>query len=149
MKTIVTVLAIAIFPLLASFNTGGNPDAILGDWMTVENNLKVHVYKENGEFRAKITWFDDHGYKAPMDKCTDTENPDSTLRNRKVLGLQVLSGLTYSAEEDRWINGKIYDSNTGHTFDSVVWMAGPDKLTVKGYYLFEWIGQTLEFYRVK
>lgn len=123
-------------------------DAILGDWMTVENNLKVHVSKENGQFKATITWFDEKGYKCKMTECTDEMNPDPALRNRKILGLQVLSGLKYVAEDNEWEEGLIYDSNSGDTYDSVVWMDGNNKLSVRGYYLFEWLGRTLEFYRV-
>jgi uncharacterized protein (DUF2147 family) len=60
----------------------------------------------------------------------------------------VLSGLRYDAEQNMWVDGKIYDSNSGDTYDSVVSMQGHDKLYVRGYYLFEWLGRTLEFYRV-
>ena len=123
-------------------------DAILGDWMSVENNLKVHVFKENGQFKATIAWFDENGYKCKMNECTDEMNPDPALRSRKILGLQVLSGLEYDATENMWINGEIYDSNSGDTYDSVVKMPEKDKLYVRGYYLFEWLGKTLEFYRV-
>ncbi|CAN5161588.1 hypothetical protein BH09BAC5_BH09BAC5_09150 [soil metagenome] len=124
-------------------------DAILGDWMTVKNNLKVRVTKENGQYKATILWFNEVGYKCKMNECTDENNPDPALRNRKIIGLQVLSGLKYDAQDKYWKGGEIYDSNSGHTYDSAVRMPSQNVLDVRGFYLFEWLGQTLNFYRVK
>jgi len=123
-------------------------DLILGNWMTTDNLLKVHVYKENGEFKATVVWFQDAHYKCKMNDCTDENNPDPALRSRKILGMQVLSGLKYDADRNLWVDGKIYDSNSGDTYDSVVTMPSENKLLVRGYYLFEWLGRTMEFYRV-
>ena len=30
---------------------------ICGKWMSSENDLKVEVYQQNGQYRAKVTWF--------------------------------------------------------------------------------------------
>jgi uncharacterized protein (DUF2147 family) len=138
----------SLFPSSSLHAQTDPADAILGYWMTVDNMLKVHVYKENGEFRATIVWFQDAHYKCKMNDCTDENNPDPALRSRKIIGMQVLSGLTYNAAAKEWVGGKIYDSNSGSTYDSVVTMSDINVLTVRGYYLFEWLGESLHFYRV-
>lgn len=125
-----------------------NPDDIVGYWMHSGNKLKVQVYKVNGEYFGKIIWFEDSHYKAKMDDCVDDQNPDPALRNRKVLGLVVVSSLRYNAEEDNWGGGLIYDSNTGKTYDSVVNMYTASTITVTGYWMFEWLGKSTSFYRV-
>jgi uncharacterized protein (DUF2147 family) len=151
MRVFFSIILLTCFSLfrVASITAQTNrADAILGDWMTTDNKLKVHVYKENGEFKATISWFEDAHYKCKMSDCTDEMNPDPNLRSRKILGMQVLSQLVYDSTQNIWTNGKIYDSNSGDTYDSMVAMQGNDKLFVRGYYLFEWLGRTMEFYRV-
>ena len=83
-----------------------------------------------------------------IDERLDTENPNKSLRNRKILGLQVLSGLVYNARQKRWVNGKIYDSSSGRTWSATVWLTDANTLNVRGYYLVRWLGKTLTFTRV-
>src|SRR5690348_5729547 len=98
-------------------------DAILGKWESVEKNLIVEVYKQEGTFKAKVVWFyDENDTITPIEERLDTENPNKSLRNRKILGLQVLSGLVYNAKQKRWVNGKIYDSSSGRTWSATVWL---------------------------
>lgn len=151
MRTFLSIAFLVLFGLStpAKIIAQANPaDAIIGDWMTTENMLKVHVYKENGEYKATIVWFQDAHYKCKMNDCKDENNPDPALRERKIVGMQVVSGLKYDSEQKIWTGGKIYDSNSGDTYDSVVAMKGANNLYVRGYYLFEWLGRTMEFYRV-
>ncbi len=148
MKTTVLFLLL-LLPIFSPFlHATQNPDAILGYWMTTENNLKVEVYKVNGEYRGKIIWFDEKGYKAKMNDCKDDLNPQPALRNRKILGLECKTSLHYSASDEEWEGGSIYDSNSGHTYDSVVTMNSPSTITVTGYWMFTWLGKDLNFYRV-
>lgn len=87
MKNIIAVL----FFLISSFTciAQNNPDAILGKWITIAGNCIVEVYKQNGEYKAKILWFNDKG-KKPMNDWIDEKNPNPDLRNRKLVGMEVL-----------------------------------------------------------
>ena len=51
MKIIFEIFLLSIISL--SSNAQGNPDVILGKWMTIEGNLEVEVYKQNNDFKAK------------------------------------------------------------------------------------------------
>jgi len=73
---------------------------------------------------------------------TDENNPDAKLRQRKVLGMQVLSKLRYNAKSDRWENGKIYDPKTGREWSSLAYL-NEGILNVKGFWQFEFIGKTM------
>jgi uncharacterized protein (DUF2147 family) len=124
-------------------------DAILGKWESVEKNLIVEVYKQEGTFKAKVVWFyDENDTITPIEERLDTENPNKSLRDRKILGLQVLSGLVYNAKQKRWVNGKIYDSSSGRTWSATVWLTDENTLHVRGYYLVRWLGRTLIFNRL-
>jgi uncharacterized protein (DUF2147 family) len=144
MKNIVTII-ISLF-LFSTLNAQDNADKILGKWMSAENDLKVEIYKQSGQYHAKVIWFTcDAGHQ--MSEFFDTENPNKSLRNRPWLGLQVLDNLTYNGGIE-WNNGSIYDPNSGHAFSSVCRLQDPNTLTVRGYWLYEWIGKNMTFRRV-
>lgn len=121
-------------------------DAIVGKWMSTEDNLLVQVYKCSNDFKAKVLWFDDTDDKSnPYNTRTDSNNPDNTLRRRKILDMEVLHGLTYNAKEDRWEDGRIYDSKSGRTWDASAWITSDHVLKVRGFWHFEFLGETVKF----
>jgi uncharacterized protein (DUF2147 family) len=149
MKKNTILLFFSLFLMLqmqAQNKNNDDADKILGKWMSAENDLKVEVFKQNGQYRAKVIWFAcEHGI--PMQNFQDSNNPNSSLRNRPWLGLQVLDNLHYNGGTE-WNNGSIYDPNSGHTFSSVCRLKEYNTLTVRGYWMYEWIGKNLTFYRV-
>jgi uncharacterized protein (DUF2147 family) len=141
---IVIAFFIGFFTHLKAQNT--SQDAILGKWMSANKDLAVEVYKQNEQYQAKVIWFECYN-NTKMSDYNDTENPNKALRNHPWLGLEVLNGLTYKGGTE-WHNGSIYDPNTGHTFSSVCRLENPNKLKVRGYWLYEWIGKSLIFNRM-
>ncbi|GAB2815373.1 DUF2147 domain-containing protein [Ferruginibacter profundus] len=126
-----------------------NPDAIVGQWMSEDNNLKVEVYKDGTQFKAKVLWFDDSDDKnKPWNTRLDEKNPKAALRSRKIAGMEVLSGLTYDEEDDEWVDGVIYDSKSGKEWSSKVWINKNHQLKVRGYWLVSLFGETMTFNKV-
>lgn len=125
------------------------PDAILGKWETTKNNLIVEVYKDHEKYKAKVIWFkntnEEHN---PSAQWRDEKNPDKALRERKILGMEVMQNLMYDPVENRWERGEIYDSTTGRTWSSSAWISPAGLLEVRGYWHFEFIGQTLAFKKI-
>jgi uncharacterized protein (DUF2147 family) len=146
---IISLFFLLLFPAFSPLSFAHNPDDIVGYWMNSQNTLKVQVYKVGTEYCGKIVWFEDAHYKAKMNDCKDEMNPDPALRERKVLGMEVLTNLHYDADGDNWEGGNIYDSNSGHTYDSVVNMNTASTISVTGYWMFTWLGKDMNFYRVK
>lgn len=129
--------------------TTSNCDQIIGMWMASEKNIVVQVYKEGDSFKATVVWFDDSDDKTrPMDVRLDYKNPDKTLRNRKVLGMQVLKNLEYNASSNSWENGVIYDAKNGHEWNSCASIDKDGMLKVTGYWHFKFIGKSMKFNRV-
>ena len=141
-------IIIGIFFLINSLHTiaQNNPDAILGKWITTTKNCMVEVYKQNGEFKAKIIWFKEG--KKPINDWVDEKNPDPALRNRKLLGMEVLHGLHYDPTGKEWVDGVIYDATSGKEWDSVVWLTNDNFLKVKGYWVFKFLSETKTFQRI-
>lgn len=127
-----------------------NPDDLVGTWMSIDNNVKVQVYKQNNQFRAKVIWFNHllSESKTPMHLSLDTNNPNPALRNRKILGMEILDGLQYNSKTQEWINGKIYDASSGRYWSSCAKLLDNGILKVRGFWKFEWIGKTISFKKV-
>ena len=118
MKKILLSMAIAIISL------GANAQSILGKWITEEGDGHVEIYEAGGKINGKVVWL-----KAGPD-TKDTKNPDAKLRDRKLIGVNLLSGLT--KKDDRYEGGKIYDPKSGKTYKCAIWLEGDD-LKVRGY----------------
>ena len=126
------------------------PDAIIGRWMSSENNLMVDVFKVGEEYKAKLVWFDDTDDKnQPMSIRLDTKNPDKTLQTRKLIGINVLWNLYYNSDDEEWQNGEIYDSSSGKKWDAKAWINKEGLLKVRGYWKFSLFGETMNFKRIK
>ncbi|MDB5014092.1 MAG: hypothetical protein JWQ25_2294 [Daejeonella sp.] len=124
-------------------------DQILGKWMSSDEKIIVSVFKDGGKFKAKVVWFDDSDRKnQPMSVRTDINNPEPILRKRKLIGLEVLSGLTYNPENNRWENGMIYDARTAKLWSSNAYITEEGLLKVKGYWCTELFSKTMLFKRV-
>jgi uncharacterized protein (DUF2147 family) len=122
-------------------------DKIVSTWMTQAQDMKVEVYKIKDQYQAKVVWFAcDAGFE--MADFFDKKNPNLALRTRPWLGMNVLEGLQFK-QKNEWHNGRIYDPNSGRTFDSICRLENDNTLNVRGYWLYAWIGKSLIFNRVK
>ena len=147
---ITMIISSILFFLLFCHSVMGQTkiDDILGNWMATDKSVKVHIYKESGTFKAKVIWYDVKlGSGKPMHASTDSRNPNTKLRDRKIIGMQVLDGLHFNTATKRWENGKIYDASSGRTWDSYAEIRADGELIVRGYWKWQWIGKTLHFER--
>jgi uncharacterized protein (DUF2147 family) len=140
------IIAVLLFSLLALLSLAQKPpDAILGTWITTTGNCKIQVYKQSEEFKAKILWLKED--KNGLNDYTDAKNPDPALRSRKLLGMDVVDGLHYDADQNEYVDGVIYDARNGKKWDSVVWLTDDNLLKIKGYWLFKFLSETSTFKR--
>jgi uncharacterized protein (DUF2147 family) len=140
-----------VFFISLSVNTHADTvpgcDQICGKWMSSENNLIVQVYKDKDHFKAKIIWFRDDPSK-PMGEWSDVKNPNPLMRNRKILGMDVLDDLKYDTESKSWEDGTIYDAKNGKEWSASAYINKQGLLKVKGYWHFKIFGRTMVFKRV-
>ena len=122
---------------------------IVGKWMSTEKNLEVEVFRVNNEYKATLVWFDDSDDKSdPMSTRCDKKNSRRELRSRKIIGLEVMHGLTYNPDDNEWQNGWIYDSSTGKIWNAKAWLTKDGLLKVRGYWHFEFLGRNMSFNKV-
>ncbi len=71
----------------------------------------------------------------------DDNNPDAEFRSRELLGLELFSGFQFDGD-DRWVDGTIYDANSGKTYRCIITVINEDKIKVRGYIGVPLLGRT-------
>ncbi|MEB0262822.1 MULTISPECIES: DUF2147 domain-containing protein [unclassified Mucilaginibacter] len=123
-------------------------ERICGKWESQAKTLRILVYTENSEFKAKVIWFSDTEGK-PMGYWKDKKNPDPKLRNRTILGMSILRDLKYNSDKGTWENGMVYDSKHGKEWNASASIEKSGLLKVRGYWHFKWIGKSMIFHRIQ
>ena len=118
MKKMFLLMALAITSLTA------RAQSVIGRWLTEEGDAQVEIYEKDGKVNGKVVWLQ----QGPDTK--DSKNPDAKLRGRKLMGVDLLSGLTKKG--DKYEGGKVYDPKSGKSYKCAIWLDGND-LKVRGY----------------
>jgi uncharacterized protein (DUF2147 family) len=130
---------------MTGFNKADPAYRLVGVWESEEKDLQIEMFEDNGKFAGRMIYF----------KCTsdeqmrmskDTENPDKSLANRNLLGLKLVTKLLYQGK-DVWDDGKIYDPNSGNTFEARIQLTGANTAVVRGYWKYRWFGRSMVFNR--
>lgn len=144
-RSLFSALALAMVlasPLAAADAPG---DALLGKWWFPEKNGKMEVTKDKdtGKYVGVVVAYDDV-------EALDKNNPDESLRTRKFIGITMLEGFTYEADDEQWAGGTIYDGDSGKTYKCKMWFkdGDPNILNVRGFIGVSILGRTELFTRV-
>jgi len=144
MKKLIILFFLGIYAISA---VAQEADKIVGVWWNDEKTTKIQVEKKDGKYIGTIVYMIPEKYEngePPKDK----ENPDSALRSRSLIGLQILKGFVYNPKKEEWQEGTIYDPKSGNTYDCYAWMESDDLLKLKGYIGgIRWLGRSSEWYR--
>lgn len=141
------IIALTSVMQWASAQQPSAAQAICGKWENKAKSLRIQIYMEGQDFRAKIIWFSDTEGK-PMSYWKDKRNPDPELRGRQILGMNILRGLKYDESKKSWENGIVYDSKHGKEWNAAAKIDKKGLLQVRGYWHFKWIGKTMTFHRI-
>ncbi len=122
-------------------------DAIIGKWVAYpKENMVIEIFKIDGEFNGRLIWFKISADSSKtMAAKTDDKNPDPELRNRKLLMCEVMQGMRFNSATAKWEGGTIYDAKAGKIWKSSAKMRKDGTLEVRGFWHYEFIGQSLIF----
>lgn len=141
MKKILISMIFMLLPLASAF-----AQDVVGKWKLEDGSAIVEVYQEGDVYNGKIVWLN-KATTSDGSPVLDTNNPDSSLRSRQVLGLNMLSGLKKDGKE--YSGGSIYDPGNGKTYNCSMKVEG-DILKVRGSLDKRGLlGRTMDWFRVK
>ncbi len=121
--------------------------SVTGKWKTIDDETGravsvIEIYEHKGKIYGKIVEL-----LNPKDKHKTCVNCSGEDKNKPILGLVVIKGLTKDGNE--YNNGKILDPKHGKLYKSIICLDGKDKLKVRGYIGVSLIGRTQVWERVK
>ena len=141
MKKFIFSMIFMLAPLAAAF-----AQDVVGKWKLEDGTAIVEVYKNGDVYNGKIVWLE-KPTEADGSPAVDDNNPDKALRSRKLIGLNMLSGLKKNGGE--YTGGTIYDPGNGKTYNCSMKVEG-DILKVRGSLDKKGLlGRTMDWFRVK
>ncbi|MBE7246480.1 MAG: DUF2147 domain-containing protein [Actinomycetospora chiangmaiensis] len=112
------ILAALAAVLLSGSAQAADPS---GTWLTETGTSRVRIAPCGGGFCGTIV-------SAPG-KGLDAKNPDPALRERSVVGIQILSA---PQADGAGFSGTLYNPNDGKTYSGSLKLTGPSTLEVAG-----------------
>ena len=121
--------------------------SVVGKWKTIDDETGeaksiVEIYKKDGKIYGKVVdILNPEKRDGLCEKCRDDR------KDKPVLGMQIINGLTQDDEE--YSGGKILDPEKGKEYKCKIWLDedDADKLYVRGYIAFFY--RTQNWYRVE
>ncbi len=94
---------------------------LLGTYWLPGRVGQMEIVEREGLFYGRVV-------SAVEPERRDAIHPDPALRDRPVVGLEVLSGFQYSRR--RWVGGTVYDPRTGHHHEAMLWFESGNRGTL-------------------
>lgn len=108
-------------------------DNIVGLWFNQEQTAKVEISKAGSQYNGKIVWLKEPNDPATNKPKVDKANPETNLKSRPLIGLIMLSGFSWNADDKAWEGGTMYDPKKGKTYSCVIKQVNAKTLDVRGY----------------
>lgn len=136
--TLVLVVTAGLFSATAQ--------GVTGKWKTIDDETGeaksiVEIYEVNGKIYGKVIEILNPAKKDA--KCTKCDGKD---KDKPILGLVIIRGL--EKDGDEYTDGDILDPNKGKFYSCTIKLKSKDKLDVRGYLGFSFIGRSQTWIRV-
>lgn len=126
------VLAIAaLLPVAGAAATA--PDAIVGTWLTDDGASKIEIVAAKGPdggtvYNGRVAWLKEPVHDGKP--LHDANNADAALRERPIMGLEIVSGFRPAAAGG-WTGGTVYSPRSGKSFPAEMSLTADGRLQIK------------------
>jgi len=100
---------------------------VSGFWLVQNKKAVVEVSEHEDGLHGNLYWI------KPGGERYDKKNPDETLRNTPMCGLQIIEGGEYNPTKEKWQGGQIYHAEWGKKFKVEVKLKKEDRLNITGF----------------
>ena len=128
---VATVATLVLLPPAA--NATAPPDAIVGTWLTEDGSSRVDIAAAKGAddatvYAGTVSWLRDPTRDGKP--LHDANNDDAALRDRPILGLEIVSGFKATADGG-WNGGKLYSPRNGKSYPAEMSLRSDGRLELK------------------
>lgn len=110
-------------------------DQILGPWLTQKEGAVIEIYEcgdtREPELCGRIAWLR-KPYTDDGELKRDPKNPDASLRDRPLCGLDVFTGLKRH-NQDTWAFGRVYNPKDGKQYRAYLDAKDDGTVHIRGY----------------
>lgn len=138
-----TLILVFIFVSISTF--AQNADAIVGKWLNKDKEAHIQISKKGNKYFGKLVWLKNPNDDSGKPK-KDINNPKTDLKDRQLLGLEILQNFEYGSGV--WEGGTIYDPKSGKTYSCKMTLESENKLNVRGFIGVSLLGRTDTWTRV-
>jgi uncharacterized protein (DUF2147 family) len=141
LPALVCAALLALSQLLGQTASAATPIPV-GRWIWDTGEAAIEFHPCGTALCGRVVWLRDeteHG----SEHVVDSKNPDSSLRSRRICGLDYITGLRLNPD-GAWVAGRIYDVLHGHTYDLDLTNVKPDRIEMRGYQGIHLLGTTLD-----
>ncbi len=152
MKKLMWVFVCVSYATFTAAALAQDADDIIGLWITAGGDSYIEIYKKGKLYFGRIAALKKPNYEpGEVDSMAgqpriDRNNPDASLRNRPLIGLELMTDFLF--EDGMWRNGRIYSPRNGKTYRSRLKLTKSGELKVRGYIGFFWLGGSSVWRRV-
>jgi uncharacterized protein (DUF2147 family) len=127
----ISLLLFLLSTLIGSAQQTFKATDLIGDWMVSEKTAVITFFADGNKFYGMTSWM-----KKPRDENgkmrLDVKNPDPTKRHQQLLGALLCKHFVYKGD-GVWIDGTIYDSRSGKTYDAKITMKDINTIVLRGF----------------
>ncbi len=117
-------------------------------WWTPNKDGKIKMYlAKDGKTYGKIIWLSESHDEENIPKV-DKQNPNPELRDKPLIGLILFKHFDYGGD-NKWVDGEVYDPQSGKTYSCQMTLVSQNQLEVRGYLGLPMFGRTETFTRVE
>jgi uncharacterized protein (DUF2147 family) len=103
---------------------------VTGTWRTADGDAKIEMYACGDALCGRIAWMENPEENGRP--RADVNNPSPALRERPILGLEILHGF-HEDSPGVWSGGKVYDPKTGNEYRGKIRLQEDGTLRLRGY----------------
>ena len=120
-----------------------NPAPVMpqGTWIWDDGRAGVEFHACGQALCGRIVWL-------KADGQLDAKNPDTALRRHRVCGIDYITDVK-STGSGKWKGGRVYDFNSGSSYDLDIDAIEPARVIMRGYKGIRLLGATLTLVRPK
>ena len=128
MRTLLWIAILSLCTSATALHAATNGDEILGTWVTDSGESKVEIVKNGQIYTGKIVSLREP--ERDGKPVRDANNTNTALRERPLLGLEILSGFKHTSN-GLWTGGTAYSPRRGETYPAELSVTKDNRLDVK------------------